>query len=87
MYIPSLTFFAKPVDAMAACFAAMDPQNRDAKDTRSITSPIVITYFMLPVSSPLSMIAAIRSGMIISKITSKTIKIGAEMAVFLYSPI
>ena len=43
LYMPARTFFAKPADAIAACRAAMAPQNRDAKDTRSIMMPTFTT--------------------------------------------
>ena len=42
-YMASRRFFAKPVEAIEACFAAIAPQNREAKDTASITSPTFTT--------------------------------------------
>ena len=83
--IALLKFFAKPQEAEAPYFPPRAPNVNENIAVISIAAPIRHTYFMLPPSSPLSIIAAINNGIIISIITSKIINIGVKIVSFLYS--
>ena len=84
-YIAFLKFLAKPADALDAYFAPIIPAQSPQNASTAIAAPTLQICPISPVSTPLSIMDAIRNGIMVSNKTSKIIKIGVNTESFLNS--
>ena len=81
------TFLAKPMLATAPKREPSEPKHSDTSAISIMSKPIFTVYCTSPLLMPLSIIAAITSGISSSISTSPIITNGVAMAYFLYLPI
>ena len=85
VYIASLKFAAKPVEALAAWLPAKKPSDNVPRAMTNMNAPYFVTLDIFPASIPLSIRLAINNGIIISKTTSNAANNIVSSESFLYS--